>query len=126
MRLFRIIIPVPDLNEAMGFYSKLFGKKGMQVSEGRCYFHLEGIIIAIYDPKLDGDDLDDWKFHYNQFIYFSAKNLKEVQTRIKDFDDIKCGEIQKMPWGERLFYTKDPFGTPICFVEESSVFKGWK
>jgi hypothetical protein len=29
-----------------------------------------------------------------------------------------------MPWGERLFYAKDPSGNPICFVDEGTLFTG--
>jgi uncharacterized glyoxalase superfamily protein PhnB len=32
--------------------------------------------------------------------------------------------IKKMPWGERMFYAKDPFGNPIAFVDEKTIFIG--
>jgi hypothetical protein len=34
------------------------------------------------------------------------------------------GQIALRPWGERSFYAKDPFGNPICFVDEQTVFTG--
>lgn len=33
-------------------------------------------------------------------------------------------EIATMPWGEKMFYAKDPFGNPISFVDASTVFTG--
>jgi uncharacterized glyoxalase superfamily protein PhnB len=32
--------------------------------------------------------------------------------------------IETRPWGERSFYARDPFGNPICFVDEKTVFTG--
>jgi hypothetical protein len=29
-----------------------------------------------------------------------------------------------MPWGERMFWASDPFGNPISFVDERTVFTG--
>lgn len=34
--------------------------------------------------------------------------------------------IETQPWGERCFYAKDPFGNPICFVDERTVFLGYE
>jgi hypothetical protein len=28
------------------------------------------------------------------------------------------------PWGERSFYADDPWGNPLCFVEEGTVYAG--
>lgn len=33
-------------------------------------------------------------------------------------------KIKIQPWGERCFYAKGPFGNPICFVDEKTVFTG--
>lgn len=29
-----------------------------------------------------------------------------------------------MPWGERMFYAKDVFGSPVSFVDERTIFTG--
>jgi hypothetical protein len=29
-----------------------------------------------------------------------------------------------MPWGERRFWARDPFGNPISFVDEKTLFTG--
>jgi len=28
------------------------------------------------------------------------------------------------PWGERSFYAVDPFGNPLCFVDQKTLFTG--
>jgi len=38
MRLYRVIVPVGDLEPAVRFYSTLFGESGIRVSAGRHYF----------------------------------------------------------------------------------------
>ena len=53
--LFRVIVPVRDINRAADFYGALLGEAGQRVSPGRHYFDCEGTILACYDPEADGD-----------------------------------------------------------------------
>jgi len=124
MKLYRVIIPTNDIEQAQRFYENLFGLKGERVSPGRHYFNLNGTILACYDPKADGDeDKESWSFHYNQYIYISVKSLGKIYDKVKN-TGVHLSPIEEMPWGERLFYMNDPFGTPICFVDEETVFTG--
>jgi len=50
--------------------------------------------------------------------------LKSVREKAKESECLFVGEIEEMPWGETLFYANDPFGNPICFVDEKTVFAG--
>lgn len=128
VRLYRVILPVHDIDQAAAFYAELLGATGERVSPGRHYFDCGGTILACYDPVADGDGKGDgWSHHFNQHVYFSVDDLEGVFTRAqhlpcKALDD----EIADMPWGERLFYAKDPFGNPICFVDERTLFTGNK
>lgn len=122
-RLYRVILPVGDIEKAVGFYEELFEQPGMRVSPGRHYFDLGGTILACYDPHTDGDELGEgWKFHENQYVYIAVDYLAEIYSKLKP--ELIESEIEKMPWGETLFYARDPFGNPICFVEEDSIFLG--
>ena len=38
--------------------------------------------------------------------------------------DLPMGEIAVRPWRERSFYMHDPFGNPLCFVDEKTLFTG--
>ena len=66
-----------------------------------------------------------WNLHPKQYIYFSVADLGSTFEKAKN---LQCKRIDKaiktMPWGERLFYAKDPFNNPICFVDEATVFRG--
>jgi hypothetical protein len=55
--------------------------------------------------------------------YRRAENLGGLSTEMGD-GDLPMGQIATRPWGERSFYMRDPFGNPVCFVDESSVFTG--
>ncbi len=124
-RLYRIIVPVDNIDKAENFYSKIFNQKGMRVSPGRHYFNLDGTILACYDPNADGDDYGDgWRFHKNQYIYIAIEDIQSIFDKMKNSDCKYVGEIEKMPWGETLFYANDPFGNPICFVDEKTIFTG--
>lgn len=125
-KLYRVILPVSDINKAATFYEQVFDLSGQRVSPGRHYFDCGGTILACYDPVADGDPFDKgWHFHPNQYLYFAVPDLEATLARAQSAG---CGEldqeIQQMPWGERLFYAKDPFGNPICFVDEKTMFVG--
>ncbi len=125
--LYRVIVPVDDIELASDFYGSLFDAEGERVSPGRHYFDLGGTILAIYDPGKDGDEVGEWVRHENQYIYISVDNLEDSLDKAKKLGaTILSGGIALMPWGERLFYALDPCGTPICLVDEETVFRGSK
>lgn len=123
LRIFRIILPVSDIEKGQEFYEFLLDKKGTRVSPGRHYFDCNGVILAVFDPRAD---TDEWDAQPNpDHIYFAVSDLESLHRRAltagcKEVDT----EIQTQPWGERSFYAKDPFGNPICFVDEKTVFTG--
>jgi predicted enzyme related to lactoylglutathione lyase len=130
-RLFRIVIPVNDLDAAARFYATLLEGAGARVSNGRHYFSCGGVILALYNPKADGDDTTPRPNF--EHVYFAVDDLEAVYRRAqkvgglsKETGDgrLPMGEIARRPWGERSFYMFDPFGNPICFVDSASVFTG--
>lgn len=127
MKLYRIILPVNNIDEATRFYADLLEQQGQRVSPGRHYFNLEGTILACYDPIADGDEIKQrWSFHENQYIYIATDNLESIHQKLIQLSECKYidSHINKMPWGERLFYANDPFGNPICFVDRKTIFSG--
>lgn len=127
MNLYRIIIPVPDIEKATQFYAFLLDQPGERVSPGRHYFDLSGTILACYDPQADGDETGKgWAFHENQNVYIAVADIYSFFKKVYANNDatLLSASVELMPWGERLFYLQDPFGTPLCFVDESTMFKG--
>lgn len=124
-RLYRTILPVNNIDQAELFYSNILDQKGIRVSPGRHYFNLGGTVLACYDPQADGDDLGNgWVFHENQYIYIAISDLLRLHKKIKKLNCKYVSEVGDMPWGETLFYANDPFGNPICFVDEGTIFTG--
>jgi catechol 2,3-dioxygenase-like lactoylglutathione lyase family enzyme len=123
VKLFRVILPVSDIERAARFYASLLGFPGERVSPGRHYFDCGGTILACFDPQADGDDADARA--NPDHLYFAVADLDGVFARAKE---LGCREleasIRSRPWGERSFYATDPFGNPICFVDEKTVFTG--
>src|SRR5271170_8429693 len=120
-RLFRVILPVSDIAVAERFYSDVLGMPGKRVSPGRHYFDCGGTILACFDPKADGDSTASTP--NPDHVYFAVSDLEAAYDRA-----VAAGcqwieeKIKSRAWGERSFYAKDPFGNPICLVDEKTVF----
>ena len=124
-RLYRVILPVTDIEGAARFYGAVLGSVGERVSPGRHYFDCGGTILACYDPQADGDPLGGgWRHHENQYLYFSVPDLQAIYGRVEEAGGRLLGKIETMPWGERMFYAVDPFGGRISFVAEGTQFTG--
>ena len=131
IRLFRVIMPVTAIDQAVKFYNALFDQPGFRVSNGRHYFECGGVILAVYDAKADGDG--EAIRHNPEHVYFAVPDLEAAFKRAeavgglsKETGDgqLPMGQIARRPWGERSFYMQDPSGNPLCFVDEQSVYRG--
>ena len=120
-RLYRVILPVSDIERAAEFYSRLLGFEGERVAEHRHYFDCGGTILACVDPSGQG-----LEFRANpDHVYIAVPDLAAVFDRAKTAGGEWLEEaIAERPWDERSFYARDPFGNPICFVDERTVFTG--
>ncbi len=124
-RLYRVILPARDIEALAKFYSTLFEMPGRRVSPGRHYFDLGGTILAVYDPAADGDPEAEWKHHPNQYIYVAVSDVEAAFRRAGDLGATLLSKtVESMPWGERLFYARDPSGNPICLVDAETLFLG--
>jgi uncharacterized glyoxalase superfamily protein PhnB len=54
-----------------------------------------------------------------------VEDLEATLTRMRTLPGAHIdSEIEIRPWGERSFYARDPFGNPLCFVDETTLFTG--
>ena len=130
--LYRVILPVSDIERGAAFYAAVLGLLGRRVSPGRHYFDCEGTILACFDPEADGDG---YAAKPNpEPLYFAVSDLRSTYEACRAAGARfasesppgvgPLGEIAKRPWGEESFYASDPFGNPVCFVSRASVFTG--
>ena len=130
-KLFRIILPVGDIERASRFYEAVLRIKGTRVSNGRHYFDCDGTILACFDPRADGDDYDarpnpEWLYFAVDEIEktFAACRSEGAKFASGDVHGDPAGQIARRPWGERSFYVEDPFGNKLCFVDRATLFTG--
>ena len=130
-KLFRVIVPVSDIDRAARFYETALGISGIRVSPGRHYFDCGGVTLACFDPRSDGDDWDATP--NSDYLYIAVDNLEETYATAESLGGLSAavgdgglpmGQIARRPWGERSFYMQDPFGNKVCFVDSATVFRG--
>ncbi|MGI8836643.1 MAG: VOC family protein [Pyrinomonadaceae bacterium] len=128
-RLFRVILQVPDLDEAAAFYSKLLNDDGRRIPRAsRHYIDCGPVILALVDGSAEGKQAKPLP----DYIYFAVADLQSVHDRARalnclsngDVHGDPAGEIIKRPWGELSFYVADPWGNGLCFVDEQTLFTG--
>jgi catechol 2,3-dioxygenase-like lactoylglutathione lyase family enzyme len=130
-KLFRVILPVSNIQQAGEFYQRVLGSPGIRVSSGRHYFDCDGTILACFDPRADGDDYDARP--NPEWLYFAVDHLEKTHEACRaagasfcagDVHGGPAGGIATRPWGERSFYVYDPFGNKLCFVDRATLFRG--
>lgn len=124
MQLYRVILPVNDIERAIKFYAYLLDMPGESVSPSRYYFKCGGVVLVCYDPKVAGDEFEARPNMGH--LYFAVPDLEAVYRRAEvggcHYLD---PQIHRQPWGERMFYVVDPFDNPLCFVDETTIFTGY-
>ena len=119
-KLYRVILPVADIELAAKFYARVLGMQGERVSNGRHYFDCGGTILACFDPRADGDP---WDATPNpDHVYFAVDDLEASLERARQAGARILKPIETQPWGERSFYCADPFGNKLCFVANGTLF----
>jgi predicted enzyme related to lactoylglutathione lyase len=130
-KLFRVILPVADIDRAAKFYETVLATQGMRVSPGRHYFDCGGTILACFDANADGDGYETKP--NPEWLYFAVDDIEATFESCEKAGASFCNEdvhgessaqIVTRPWGERSFYIHDPFGNKICFVDKATVFTG--
>ena len=122
VRLYRVIVPVRDIEIAQSFYESILGFPGERVSPERHYFNCEGTILACFDPT---------KFHEKaeaipnpEHIYLAVDDLDICYRKCVEAGAKIVAEIKSYPWGETSFYVEDPFQNQLCFVARDTMFTG--
>lgn len=117
-KLYRIALPVSDIEAAAKFYSQVLDNPGKRISPDRHYFDLGGFMLACYMPAAGAK----WTFDQNQYVYFAVPDLDVIRARIEKAGGRTLTEIAKMPWGETMFFAVDPSGCRLGFAKNDKLF----
>jgi predicted enzyme related to lactoylglutathione lyase len=118
-RLFRINLNVPDIEAAAAFYHRLLGIPGTRVSKNRHYFTCGPTILACVEPPVGAGE----SATPNAELFFAVADLDAVYERAKQSGCRQLDDrVELQHWGERAFFAEDPFGNPLAFVDEKTLF----
>jgi len=126
-QFFRLNVEVANLDDAVKFYSTLLGIDGRRQAGARAYFVCGAVTLSVIDVSSVSTPHPAAKA-----LYFTVKDLEAAFARAQSLGclsqenvhDAPGGGIVVRPWGERSFYAVDPWGNPLCFVEEGTVYRG--
>jgi len=115
---------VGDIDRAAAFYSELLGLEARPQMGARVYLDAGGVtlqVVQVPEPHPAA-----------KALYFAVADLDAVHTRASALDCLSGESVHGMPagaptvrpWGERSFYADDPWGNPLCFVEEGTLYEG--
>jgi len=115
---------VGDIEQAAAFYADLLGLEGRPQPGGRCYFRAGAVTLQVVqtpDPHAAA-----------KALYFAVGDIAAVHARAASLACLSAemvhgtpaGEAVVRPWGEKSFYADDPWGNPLCFVDEGTIYAG--
>ena len=123
-RMFRLNLEVGDIDAAAAFYGALFDCAPRPQPGSRFYLGAGPVtlqVVAAPDPQPAA-----------KALYFAVADLDAVHARAADLGCLGSGDVHGAPagaaivrpWGERSFYAGDPWGNPLCFVDEGTIYAG--
>ena len=118
--LFRVILPVEDLERADTFWDRILGLPIDQGVPSRHYIQTGGAILVLVDPSEHGG-----RHTPNpEWLYVRVPDLDATWAAARELGrpDLPTEEgygLQKRVWGDLSFYTQDPDGNPLCFIDDA-------
>jgi predicted enzyme related to lactoylglutathione lyase len=123
-RLFRLNVEVGDIGRAAPFYGALLGAVPRPDRGRRVYVDAGGVTLQIVEVAAPHPAA--------KALYFAVADLDAVHARASALGCLSADQVHGAaagdaivrPWGERSFYADDPWGNPLCFVDEGTIYAG--
>ena len=123
-RLFRLNVEVGDVERAASFYSELLGLEARPQMGSRVYLRAGAVTLQVVQAPEPHPAA--------KALYFAVADLDSVHARAAALACLSADSVHGTPagapvvrpWGERSFYADDPWGNPLCFVEEGTLYEG--
>jgi len=115
---------VGDIDRAAAFYAELLGLEARPQMGSRVYLNAGAVtlqVVQIPEPHPAA-----------KALYFAVGDLDALHARAAALGCLSsdavhgtpAGQPVVRPWGERSFYADDPWGKPLCFVDEGTIYAG--
>ena len=122
LRLYQVVLPVSDIDQAEKFYSHLLGTPGRRVSPGQHHFECGGVILICNDLSGEGDSSQTSSSPHR--LIFVVEDIEAVFERAQSGGCTSVDEqILSQPWGERSFFSVDPFKNSLGFMDETTAIQ---
>ena len=122
LRLYQVVLPVSDIDQAEKFYSHLLGTPGRRVSPGQHHFECGGVLLICNDLSGEGDSSQTSSSPHR--LIFVVEDIEAVFERAQSGGCASVDEqILSQPWGERSFFSVDPFKNSLGFMDETTAIQ---
>ncbi len=122
LRLYQVVLPVSDIDQAEKFYSHLLGTPGRRISPGQHHFECGGVILICNDLSAEGDSSQTSSSPHR--LIFVVEDIEAVFERAQSGGCASMDEqILSQPWGERSFSSVDPFKNSLGFMDETTAIQ---
>ena len=122
LRLYQVVLSVSDIDQAEKFYSHLLGTPGRRVSPGQHHFECGGVILICNDLSTEGDSSQTSASPHR--LIFVVEDIEAVFERAQSGGCASVDEqIPSQPWGERSFFSVDPFKNSLGFMDETTAIQ---
>jgi predicted enzyme related to lactoylglutathione lyase len=123
-RLFRINVEVGDIDRAATFYSGLLGLEARPQMGARVYLNAGAVTLQVVQVPAPHPAA--------KALYFAVADLDALHARADALGCLSSDAVHGTPagmpivrpWGERSFYADDPWGNPLCFIDEGTIYAG--
>ena len=119
VNLYKVVLPVSDLDRAETFYQQLLNVPGRRGSPELCHFDVGETILTCYLASRE-QDADEPAASREMCFY-----VDDLETIFLQAQQAGCAsldeEIINQPWGYLSFTAEDPFGNYFVFVDGASM-----
>jgi extradiol dioxygenase family protein len=111
MRLFRVTLPVAEIESATRFYGVVLAQAGRRVAPDRHSFEVGHV-------RLDCRQVESRvPIPISEPVCFAVHDLEGFRERVANVGDTAPGAISVQSSGEQGFLCTDPSGNALCFVQ---------
>lgn len=116
-QLFRVSIPVRNLDVAERFYGRLLGNSGERIGLGWHYFHFGQAVLACHNAAAEGETNLPAP-HTEPLCIAVDDNLEQLLIRARNLGALQSEtSVTRQTNGEVAFRLRDPFGNVLMLVD---------